>query len=322
MIQNDKDAWAGLDVWWNKNNHHLSIHETAEDSVVIADRWVVDSWKQMDPWWGVHADTHLKLVEEAQEQITKTHNLWGDGTTRYEQDPLCIDWRDQNEGPLRTNHEENWSQWLAHLVRTAPQSFHTTLFDRDLSDGIQAVEREVFLRDSEKSNRRADVVIFHEADPLSIEVKIDDTHYSKTTHTVSLLEETYPMKWNHYLLLPEYQLPKLQQARQIRFEEREDEQIIITDETKNITVITWRDIGLALRKTLCNREELSPHWEASAYLFCTLIEQKILDFVPEPVIDQIDESTDVVKSPLRYGDANSTIIDQNTYLEKTGDTDE
>jgi len=58
------------------------------------------------------------------------------------------------------------------------------------------------------------------------------------------------------------------------------------------------------------------HWIASAYLFCTLIEQKILQLIPIPVVEHLVNADDVRMSDSIVF-SGSNMEDQIKYLRNT-----
>ena len=112
--------------------------------------------------------------------------------------------------PLRTNQEENWSQWLAHLLNSAPEHFYSTLLVEPPASVPRRVRCEVGYGSDSEHDRRADIVLEFPIQGVSIEVKIDDEGYSKTAETAALIENRAPsLEWSHYLLLPRYKRERL-----------------------------------------------------------------------------------------------------------------
>jgi hypothetical protein len=57
-------------------------------------------------------------------------------------------------------------------------------------------------------------------------------------------------------------------------------------------------VSRALRTILLDENMQTPHWSASAYLFCARIEQGQLGFTPKPIVDQISAEAGTVQ-PFR-----------------------
>jgi len=196
--------------------------------------------------------------------------------------PLTTDWN-SNKGvtePLRTYQEENWSQWLAHLLHSAPPEFLTNLFGEDYDRQPNSVEREVYLPDREGTSRYADIVLFYKDRGLSIEVKKGDKHYSKTIDTASLIESHYAKDWEHVLLLPKYKSNALRRSFTEELEDSDKSQLVIrSDESKDIKVLYWREISSAIREELQSDSESDPHWDASDIYSVLLSSERLLDLL-------------------------------------------
>lgn len=102
--------------------------------------------------------------------------------------------------------------------------------------------------------------------------------------------------------------------------ETDGESKIGSDRSTDIEVMHWSDVGKSIRKVLLSNIDTDAHWEASAYLFCTLIEQKLARFVPKPVIDRITASKDVVRAPSSVLLVRRDPDEQIAYLRETTGT--
>lgn len=186
-------------------------------------------------------------------------------------EPSCSDWRDFR--PLRTDREEQWSDWLHHFIRTsttggfAHQLLPHNELERPASYAKPTVHREEVIED-----RRADLVIEWDNNGRNarcdIEVKVGDRALEKTYDTAWKLQQREPaLRWTHYILLP-----------------REDEsrwRAVEPAHGLTVHMLTWDDVAIALRRELrLGREPLS--WRAWAHGFCGLIEQKLLGLPQSP----------------------------------------
>lgn len=132
-----------------------------------------------------------------------------------------------------------------------------------------------------------------------------------------MIELEFREEWHHVFLLPVSKREALRQSFEGQLLETDDGTKIWSERSTDIEVIYWLDVGRAIRETLLSDINGDAHWEASAYLFCTLIEQKLARFVPKPVLDRILDSKDVVRT------ASSTLIvgrdvdEQIAYLHET-----
>lgn len=204
-----------------------------------------------------------------------------------------MDWSGTPQaGPLRITHEENWSQWLAHLIRSSTGPFVAELVDESFDAAPVRVRRERALHDEELHDRRVDVLVEFPYRGLTIEVKITDENYRKTPQTAYLTEKHHrgDLDWTHLLLLPESKRPALAETFDTLAEDPERDRPTIrpTDSrTPEISVAYWRDVSRALRRTLASGREPGTHWEASTYLFATLVEQKLLGFRASPSLEAL-----------------------------------
>jgi hypothetical protein len=172
--------------------------------------------------------------------------------------------------------------------------------------------------DEELHDRRVDILAEFEDLGMTIEVKIGDEHYGKTPQTAYLTEKHHhrDLDWTHYLLLPQSKSDALRDTFDDRLRE-EDERTVITpavSEEQHVSVIYWSEVAQALRRTLLTDAEPSTHWIASAYLFTTLIEERILGFYALPVLDEHRTTSVGVSDVERLQSIDPD--DQITYLDE------
>jgi hypothetical protein len=76
-------------------------------------------WNVIDPWWNEYVQEQESDLIKLWELLQRLNQTWEQSESDFEEDPLVGDWTETSPqaGPLRTNQEENWSQWLAHLIR-------------------------------------------------------------------------------------------------------------------------------------------------------------------------------------------------------------
>lgn len=242
-------------------------------------------WQDIDPWWDRYVRGQEADLLELREVITDLNAEWAASDCIFDRDPLCEAWEqdDLKSGPLRPNQEENWSHWLAHLIRSSAGEFNRELFGQQFNQAPESVRRERSLRDEEEHDRRVDIIVEFADRAVSIEVKKGDEHYGKTPQTAALTEKHHRrnLEWTHLLLLPKSKIEALQSAFGDSLAESGANRPTITPDKTNqnsISVVYWRDVSRALRRTLINANEPATHWEASAFLFIILIEQKICQF--------------------------------------------
>jgi hypothetical protein len=270
--------WSDLDSLWNtfEVNHELLF--TDEHVWRLPDSSKAGAWETVDNLWSSYAEQQQEDLLELQELMADLRETWTAGANQFEEDPLMTNWRSnsQYEGPLRTTiNEEDWSQWFSHLLRTSSGSFpHELLGTPDQSP--TNVRREVVFFD-DNSERRVDILVEYEEFGVSIEVKQGDEHYGKTPETAGLIERNDPRDWSHFFLLQKDKLPRLQRTfGDDLYRSEEGLPKIRSKQSADIDVRYWQDVSRILRQILLDGREPDNHWEASAYLFITLIEQRIL----------------------------------------------
>lgn len=176
--------------------------------------------------------------------------------------------------PLRLSREEDWSDWLAHLIETS----HTGAFwsaalrnkyPRDALANPVSVRREWVL----PNGYRADLGIELRDDSwIHLEVKIGDDDLKKTVDTgEAMRDEVGHDRVDDVLLLPADDRP-LWDA-------------VIVDLTKSgdqgarrasaVTVIDWRDVARGLRYALAESGE-TLRWRVLARMFCGAVEQALI----------------------------------------------
>lgn len=253
-------------------------------------------WQATDEWWEDYVADQEDDLNQLRGIIREFDRMWERSTCAFDRDPLVEDWTKKHPqaGPLRTNQEENWSQWLAHLLRDSSGEWTANLFGSRFDKAPSHVRCERAFHDDELHDRRVDILAEFAEQGLTIEVKVGDEHYEKTPQTAYITEKHYQrdLDWSHYLLLPEDKQLALRNAFGTRLKEAEnDRKTIATDCPRecDVTVITWSDIARSLRWTLLNGRETNTHWAASAYLFTTLIEEQILQFYSLPGLEKYQD---------------------------------
>jgi hypothetical protein len=197
------------------------------------------------------------------------------------------------------------------------------LFGDEFDSIPTSVQREVHLPNADGPSRYPDILLFFDDRALSIEVKKNDEHYEKTSHTAGLLERQYSTDWTHVLLLPRYKERVLEETFGDDLVDDESDGLYIdSSESAPIDVVYWEEVSLALRSVLRHGGSPDSHWEASAYPFCTLIEQKILQFVPVPTVEQVTNRTGVIHTSQSLSVVTGGIEEQIQYLENATETKE
>ncbi|MFC4540822.1 hypothetical protein ACFO5R_02625 [Halosolutus amylolyticus] len=270
-------------------------------------------WHVVDDWWEQASVTNTETIANLEALFESLNEQWRDSATCFDRDPLCAEWRD--DGPLRTAQEENWSQWLAHLCDTAPPSFTTDLFGVSGTESPTRVQCDVPLSSDTTHDRRADVLIQYPETGISIEVKIDDENYAKTPDTARLIEHHDRRRaWDHYLLLPKTNHEALRATTGSQLDDGETHSILrgTQPDEPDVTVLYWRDISHSLRQTLLTDTTATPHWQASAYSFITIIETVLCQFAPAPLITNATSGTTGFTDQTRL--RHTPLTDQYAYL--------
>jgi len=256
---------------------------------------ITKQWADIDGWWDDHVEYHSHDLEVVSELIEQSNILWAANESIFTQDPLCESWESQSPmaGPLRTNQEENWSQWIAHLIRSSDGRFSHELFGVP-EQSTASVDREIHMSSQEHHDRRVDIIVDFPELSCSIELKKGDEHYEKSSEAAYLVEANadHDRQWTHYLLVPELKRPAVVDA----FGDDIDlsgtgTPTIYSEAFVDIEILWWKDVAAALRRAIT--AETNENWQASAYLFITLVEQKIMQLYSQSTIEQISAGGNV-----------------------------
>lgn len=236
------------------------------------------SWSATDGWrvprrargWGASdawAQSFKSAMAAAGEQLDECLRAWDERLTDIDGDPSRVDWT--NFRPLRLSREEDWSDWLAHLVLTAGSGrFAARLLTGEARDverwRVLEVDREV----STPAGYRADIVFrFREGSWAHVEVKIGDLDLEKTFSTTDALRgvEQGELRGEYVLIL----------ASDVGYWNAVKSKI--GGRADAIGTITWNDVAAALRAELLERDE-STRWRVWAATFLGAIEQRLLGY--------------------------------------------
>lgn len=270
-IEVDKNSWAIFDSWYPPQ-------ETEQLS-----------WEVFDGLLPVYH----KILEKKYDELNSLLEEWDKRLSDLDKDPTYFNW--DNFRPLRLSREEDWSDWLSHLIATSKSGiFCKNVFDIEdfnTEDYISPfrVEREITYE-----FYRADIIIEWQNHFYShVEVKIGDEQLTKTLETGEKLREKYQVpknQWTNYLLLLSEQVPSWEQLT------------TSYPEFDSVNIITWNDICIAIRRALLYEESIK--WRVWAYSFLGAIEQKIIQFpgyrVEDKPIEKIDEKIDILRKGLYY----------------------
>lgn len=242
-----------------------------------SDAWsIFDDWSQPDEAensrhdWDVFGDlvpAYQAVVDCLYQDFIPLLERWDEQLSVLGGDPTRQDWGAFR--PLRLTREEDWSDWLAHLLATsetgvfADSVFHIAGFAPPDYARPRAVEREVSC-----AGHRADVVItWQKRCHTHVEVKVGDENLAKTFETCAVLRQSYltPKEhWTDFILLLANQLPFWEQVRDYE-----------TGDSR-IEAVVWDDICIGLRKGLLAAEALT--WKVFAWSFLGAIEQLLVGY--------------------------------------------
>lgn len=233
---------------------------------------VTFDWMALDDW----INAAFVALKEQYKDLDKLATDWNERLHDLGGDPCVYNWKGFR--PLRLEREEDWSDWLAHILQTSKEGFLARFLFGDVGDINTDFAQPKVKREDNTGERRSDLCI-QWRNPIAathIEVKIGDVNFDKTFDTSLGLMHKYPnrKKWTHYILLPEASIEKWGECQ-----EHQGSRFQI-----DIAEITWTQIAVALRKALRKGGE-DILWRACAYMYCGAIEQKVLGHI------QINEET-------------------------------
>lgn len=286
-----------IDTWWEAYTNTEVVRSTYGDR--IDDLSLEEEWTELGTWWDAYKETRSDDIAELDQILTESNALWDRRNGLFNADPLSADLDQSTRGsqPLNPGKEEEWSDWLAKLLRGDSGEFHRELFGEIFETSPRRVEREAYFPNPSGKDRYADILSLHDSEKISIEVKIGDTNFKKTTDTTALIEDQHYGEWRHYLLLPEQDLWAVRESFDVDVTASNGERATIpSEESEEVGILYWSDVSRALRSVLVGENTQTPHWSASAYLFCARIEQDRLGFTPQPIVDQIGTEAGKVQS--------------------------
>jgi len=288
----------------------LSIPHANRDVPTEVD---ASGWRELDPWWDVYIEAGHETAVDIAGLLEQSNEAWRQSTAPFDTDPLAAPLT-QDQVPHVPDKEEEWSDWLATVLRPS-ETLVTDLFEVGVTQAPDEVSREVKLRKEGDDSRRADLLLLHTDQGISVEVKIDNENYGKTEKTTLLAERHYDdYEWYHTLLLPKQKTARLSEKVDLEVSSQSDGRPQVDwDNPGPITVVYWRDVTATIRTLLRRGDVVNDHWAANAYLLCAAVEQHIMDFQPQPVIEEMADPTNVVDTSRSI--ALTGILDeQHSYL--------
>jgi len=317
VLERDRFAqsWSDLDSWWQLSTTTAAAYGTDTTQVLEPDR-LREDWTALDSWWETYAETGDETAVALADLLDRANDQWAQSATPFDTDPLAADLTRERflRGPLQPGVEVEWSRWLAQLLSPSGRLV-AELFDTPTTQPPDDVRREDRLPKPGSGFRRPDILVCQPDYGVSIEVKLGDENFQKTRETAALVEHHYDdREWMHVLLLPKGQRQRL--AGKIRpplVDGALARSQIAWDNPGPVEVLCWRDVSAALRTILCRGAGEDAHWTANAYLLCAVIEQRIVDFQPQPVVERLADPVDVVDRMQPIGVAD-TLEQQLRYL--------
>lgn len=313
--------WEVLDPWWTVFAEQTVPNANSASNTILNSARQAQVWQELDAWWAVYTDTGHETAIAIRDLLVASNERWAAGGGPFDTDPLATDVATERSllGPLQPANELQWSYWLAELLRVP--AFAEQVFGRTFTDEPVGVVREdSYDRESADGSRRADIVLHQYRIGVSVEVKLFDTSYAKTAETAALVEGgARHLEWSHALLLPKSQRGALVADLDVPLEMTDGTEYVEWDDPGPVQVVYWQDVTTAARRLLRDGLVEDDQWNAAAYLFCGLVEQRLLGFQPLPVIRRMADAERVTDTtrPIRLA---ATLDEQLTYLRQTVDT--
>ena len=199
-------------------------------------------------------------------EFQSLYGRWDKELNLYGGEPSNFNW--DNFRPLRLSREEDWSDWLIHLISESQTGYFSShLFPIENTTENDYSRPSYVGREVSYKGYRADIIIKWNNNIYShIEIKIGDENLVKTYGTSEAMRSYYKVpknKWYDFIIILESQV--------------EDWVNIENREKYPIQYLIWNDVAITLRKSiLISNESLS--WKVWAYSFLGAIEQKLLYF--------------------------------------------
>ena len=245
----DKTAWGVFNNW-----EYQSVFEIKN---------LIQGWQVFPPLFR----SLEKCYELEKKEILRRLELWNEKLEIFGGDPSFLNW--SRFRPLQMDREEDWSDWLAHLIEKSKTGF----FSRVLFGLSSPREGDAVIvdRETEHDGYRADLVIkWGDGNHLHVEVKTGDPNLEKTYGTALKMKKHYCVgqtSWADFIVLLDSQVSQWLEIKNAG--------------PQIIEYRTWGNVAIAFRRSLLFSDE-SLFWKAWAYAFLGAIEQKLLN---HPSID-------------------------------------
>jgi len=220
------------------------------------------NWKNFDKL----ISCHNAIINKQYKEFFPLLEKWNIILRNLGGDPTYQNWH--NFRPLRLSREEDWSDWIAHLIKTS----ETGIFAKKLFQikGINnySAPIKVLREDISKEWYKADLIIqWKNKNYTHLEIKIGDQNIRKTFPTSESLRKKYNVersKWSNFILLLSFQIPEWDYLTET------------IDSDTIVNSITWDDVCIALRKSLLSEELIT--WKVWAYTYLGAIEQLLIRY--------------------------------------------
>jgi len=201
------------------------------------------------------------ILEVLRRELTVMLERWDAALRDLGGDPSRRDWLSFR--PLRLTREEDWSDWLAHLMGDSRRGgFHRALFDGHSASALPALPPTTLREIPTDEGHRCDILLEWPTDGVHIEVKVGDRNFAKTVPTARAIQRLRPTVTRHVLLVPDG--------------DAADATLDSSGPSgPQIAVLTWTEVARALRKCLRDPEQ-DLAWKAWAVALCGAVEQRIL----------------------------------------------
>jgi len=163
------------------------------------------SWDVVDEWWLRYTSGLTGELVELHDVLRELNEQWEASACPFDVDPLAINWTTDipQSGPLRTNQEENWSRWLAQLIRDSMGAFTTAVFGTELDPQALQVRCEKAFQDEQLHDRRVDSIAQSVALPSACRVVNVNSQTSVTGVGSPRLQSCGGCHVSRFILIPD-----------------------------------------------------------------------------------------------------------------------
>jgi len=237
-------------------------------------RTQLPAWGLLEPWLASLA----RIAADERKALAPLRAKWDHDLEELGGDPSAFDW--SSFAPLRRDREEDWSDWLAQLITDSANgglAWH-------LFGAFEQRDRTAYCRPTRvhrehpMEGRRADLIVeWQDRWYTHVEVKVGDPHLEKTLETsekVGRAMAAHCRGGSDFLLILD-----TQEAAWTNLV-KEDRDL----KWNRVRRITWRDVAVALRRTLLDPAPAREHvrWRVWAHALCGAIEQELLGLPGHP----------------------------------------